>query len=96
MYLLLSDNIHQIGQTRSWSPAAGGRHLSSFISACTHTAALQRSGPRQLADHQRSAPRQPAKKRMGIKRLGFLSECAQGADCRVPILVKSVLLCRVV
>lgn len=27
MYLLLSDNIHQTGQTRSWSPAAGGRHL---------------------------------------------------------------------
>lgn len=83
MYLLLSDNIHQTGQTRSWSPAAGGRHLSSFISACTHTAALKHSGPRQLADHQRSAPRHPAKKGMGIKRLVFFNECAQGAYRRV-------------
>lgn len=96
MYLFLSDNIHQTGQTRSWSPAAGGRHLSSFISACTHTAALQRFGPRQVADHQRLAPRQPAKKGMGIRRLVFFSECGQGADRRVPILVKSMLLCRVV
>lgn len=95
MYLLLSDNIHQTGQKRSWSPTAGGRHLSSFISACAHTL-RHWNVPVRVSWHQQSAPRHPAKKGIGIKRLVFFSECTQGADFRVPILVKSVLLCQVV